>query len=152
MTTRIVSGEAGKRRIRASAVCVFRAQLLCVRLRDPLTRVDRLFVPGGELEPGETAAAAASRETLEETGSRVAIAPESEVLVHHDFTWNGVLFDVTTHYFRASLLDAGESGARALAGEPAYNEGVRWLAIEDVDRELGFCVPILGAVRGLLLL
>jgi tRNA(adenine34) deaminase len=148
MTTRNVSGEAGKRRIRASAVCVFRAQLLCVRLRDPLTRVDRLFVPGGEIEPGETAAAAACRETVEETGYRVEIAPESEVVVHHDFTWNGVLFDVTTHYFRASLLDGGMSGMRA--AEPAYNEGVRWLALEDVERELGFCTPILGAVRMLL--
>jgi tRNA(adenine34) deaminase len=148
MTTRNLSGEAGKRRIRASAVCVYRAQLLCVRLRDPLTRVDRLFVPGGEIEPGETAAAAACRETLEETGYRVEVAPASELTIHHDFTWNGVLLDVTTHYFRASLLD--ERGAGMRGEEPAYNEGVQWLALDQVDRTLGFCAPILGAVQRLL--
>src|SRR5262245_50329253 len=84
MTTRNVSNEAGKRRIRASVVCVYRAQLLCVRLRDPLTRIDRLFVPGGEIEPGETAAAAAYRETLEETGYQVEIAQDSQLTIRHD--------------------------------------------------------------------
>ena len=148
MTTRNMGNEAGKRRIRASAVCVYRAQLLCVRLRDPLSRVDRLFVPGGELEPGETAAAAARRETVEETGYQVEIAPDSELVVRYDFVWNGVLFDVTTHFFRASLSAVAVTGPRE--GEPAYNEGVRWLALEDVDRELGFSAPILDAVRRLL--
>ncbi|HKP62767.1 MAG TPA: NUDIX domain-containing protein [Polyangiales bacterium] len=148
MTTRNMGNEAGKRRIRASAVCVYRTQLLCVSLRDPQSRVDRLFVPGGALEPGETAAAAAERETVEETGYQVQIAPDSELVARYDFVWNGVLFDVTTHFFRASLSAATVAAPRA--GEPAYNEGVRWLALEHVDRELGFCAPILEAVRALL--
>jgi 8-oxo-dGTP pyrophosphatase MutT (NUDIX family) len=148
MTTRNVSGEAGKRRIRASVVCVHRAQLLCVRLRDPLSRVDRLFVPGGEIEPGETAAAAAFRETVEETGYGVDVVRESEVAVRYDFVWNGVLFDVTTHFFRGVLLDARGAGIRA--EEPAYNEGVRWLAVREVEREMAFCGPIFDAVKGLL--
>jgi 8-oxo-dGTP pyrophosphatase MutT (NUDIX family) len=148
MTTPDRRGEPGKRRIRASVVCVYRAQLLCVRLRDPHSRVDRLFVPGGALEPGETAAQAAERETFEETGYHVAVERESELTVAYPFVWNGTLFDVTTHFFRATLRDATPR-ARA-ADEPTYNEGVHWLALTELERELGFNAAILHATQSLI--
>lgn len=148
MTTPDGIREAGKRRIRASVVCVYRAQLLCVRLRDPHSGLDRLFVPGGAVEPGETAAQAAERETFEETGYRVAVEPESELTVSYPFVWNGTLFDVTTHFFRASLPDP-TLHARA-SSEPAYNEGVHWLALDELERELGFDATILAATQRLL--
>ncbi|HKU40842.1 MAG TPA: NUDIX hydrolase [Polyangiales bacterium] len=141
-------GDPGKRRIRASVVCVYRAQLLCVRLRDPHSGLDRLFVPGGALEPGESAAHAAERETFEETGYRVAVELESELTVTYPFVWNGTLFDVTTHFFRGALQDP-IAQPRA-AGEPTYNEGVQWLALSELERELGFDAAILGATRRLL--
>ena len=40
------------RRQRASIVCVDGKDLLCVRLRDPVSGMARLFVPGGRVEDG----------------------------------------------------------------------------------------------------
>lgn len=117
-------------------VCVDEGALLCVRLRDPLTRVARLFVPGGVVEAGELPEATAVRETREETGYDVLLDPVSEYLAHYPFTWAGVSFACTTHFFAARLR-----GSRADAAEvhdAPYNEGVVWLALERVDAELGF--------------
>jgi len=140
--------EPGNPRIRASAVCVSRAQLLCVRLRDPISHVARLFVPGGAIEAGETAARAAARETLEETGYRVAIAPDSELVARYAFRWSGALFQVTTHFFRAQLL--APEAAPAEVHDADYHEGVCWLPLAQIPAELGFDRQILDAVQRLL--
>ena len=140
--------EPGKPRIRASVVCVHRAHLLCVRLRDPHTHVARWFVPGGAVEPGETPAAAAERETLEETGYRVRVEQGSERVLRYPFEWNAVPFDVTTHFFRADLLDpdAGPSPV----DDASYHEGVAWLPLEELAEAIGFNQAIHRAVTGLL--
>jgi 8-oxo-dGTP pyrophosphatase MutT (NUDIX family) len=135
-------------RVRASVVCVRDSHLLCVELRDPTTRVARLFVPGGALEPGETAAQAAEREAWEETGYRVRVDESRAQVARYPYTWGGQTRDVTTHFFRAALV--------APAREPAqvrdvdYNEGVRWLALAAVPEALGFQQDILAAVSRLL--
>lgn len=128
--------KAGKPRIRASAVCVDRTHLLCVRLRDPLTDVVRWFLPGGAIEAGETAVQAAERETLEETGYRVEVEPPSERVLRYPFEWNGVDFDVTTHFFRARLIDP--SASPALVNDAAYHEGVAWIPLSELQAALGF--------------
>lgn len=51
----------------------------------------------GLVELGERAAAAAERETLEETGLRVRVDPTTEIVERYPFRWGGVLRDVTTH-------------------------------------------------------
>lgn len=135
------------RRMRASAVCVHEGELLCVRLRDPVSRVARLFVPGGAVEPDETPAEAAARETWEETGYRVAIDPGSERVVRYPFVWAGVEVDCTTHFFHARLEDALR--APSPTRDADYNEGVVWLKLADLDRELGFHRAICAAVRAL---
>lgn len=55
--------------------------------------------PGGKLEMGETAAEAACRETLEETGLEVKVGREAAV-VRHAYSH----FRVTLHAFRCQLL------------------------------------------------
>lgn len=138
----------GSKRTRACAVCVSRAQLLCVQLRDPSTRIAHLFPPGGAVEPGETAADAAVRETVEETGYLVRVQARAPVVAHYPYTWNGQPFDVTTYFFAAELIDP-EAPAR-LVRDANYVEAARWVALSDVPRALGFNRDILAAVLTLL--
>jgi 8-oxo-dGTP pyrophosphatase MutT (NUDIX family) len=134
-------------RLRASAVCVDAGELLCVRLRDPLTRVARLFVPGGGLEPGESAAQAAAREALEETGYAVAIDASSEHVARYPFRWAGLEVDCTTHFFRARLTTA--RSAPEVTHDAAYNEGVVWLKLAEIDQAFAYHDAILAAVSAL---
>jgi 8-oxo-dGTP pyrophosphatase MutT (NUDIX family) len=140
--------KPGKLRIRAAVVCVHRAQLLCVRMRDPRTRVVRLFVPGGGIEAGETATFAAARETLEETGYRVQVDAESEVVAHYPYEWDGVLRPIITHFFRGSLLEPDLEPAPV--NDADFNEGVVWLPLEEIPSALGFNDVVRSAVERLL--
>lgn len=140
--------KPGKLRIRASAVCVHRAQLLCVRMRDPQTRIARLFAPGGAIEPGETPAMAAAREALEETGYRVRIDAESELVARYPYEWDGVLVQVTTHFFRGALVHP-EAPPEPVT-DASYHEGVIWLPVSNVQAELGFHPAIFSAIARLL--
>jgi 8-oxo-dGTP pyrophosphatase MutT (NUDIX family) len=135
------------RRVRASAVCVHERELLCVRLRDPLSRVARLFVPGGQLEPPETPAQAAIREAFEETGYHIALDPSSELVVPYPFVWAGQRIECQTHFFRATLQSPRDSPAPIADAD--YHEGVVWLPLHDLV-ELDFSAAIYAAVRSLL--
>jgi 8-oxo-dGTP pyrophosphatase MutT (NUDIX family) len=135
-------------RIRASVVCVWRGQLLCVRMRDPQSRVARLFPPGGGIEPNESPSEAAAREALEETGYRVAIIPERMHIARYPYTWDGITRPITTHFFAAQLLD--DPPHAEPVNDASYNEGVVWLPLDQLDDELSFEPAILGGVRALL--
>jgi 8-oxo-dGTP pyrophosphatase MutT (NUDIX family) len=122
--------------------------LLCILLRDPTTRVVRWFLPGGAIERGESPEEAAVREALEETGYRVAIEGARELVLRYPFEWNSLLFDVTTHFFRAELIDP--DAPPATVHDAPYHEGVVWLPLTEVDGAFGFNETILGGVRELL--
>src|SRR5437016_3693264 len=98
-------------RTRASVVCRRGDELLTVRAADPVTGRQYLFLPGGAVEPGESPAAAAARETLEETGYRVAVEPAGEVVADYCFRWSGKDYDCRTHFFRAVLVDPAAAPA-----------------------------------------
>jgi len=121
---------------------------LCVALRDPSTRIVRVFPPGGALEPGESAAQAAVRETLEETGYAVRLQAREPSVAAYPYTWNGQLFSVTTHFFAADLIDPG---APPLAvDDESYLEGTCWVELAHVPDVLGFDRAIQAAVLQLL--
>jgi 8-oxo-dGTP pyrophosphatase MutT (NUDIX family) len=136
------------KRERASAVCVHAGKLLTVLLRDPVTHTARLFVPGGAIEPGESPAQAAVRETLEETGLHVELSPRAPVVARYPFTWAGQPFEVTTHFFAVQLR--GAPGDAAPVRDAAYLEGTHWIPLSDVPQQLGFDSNILAAVEQLL--
>jgi 8-oxo-dGTP pyrophosphatase MutT (NUDIX family) len=137
------------RRERASAVCVDDGALLCVRLRDPASGIARLYVPGGGIEPGETPAQTAARETLEETGYAVDVDASSELTVRYPFVWNGSEVDCLTHFFRARLRGPRTPPQRVR--DASYHEGVVWLELALLPREFGYHTAIREAVRALAL-
>jgi tRNA(adenine34) deaminase len=94
------------------------------------------------------ARAAALREALEETGYHVRLRDEPALVARAPFTWNGVLRDVTTHYFRADLI--GDRGSALPVHDADFNEGVVWVPRAAIDRELGFDATILASVQALL--
>jgi molybdopterin-guanine dinucleotide biosynthesis protein A/8-oxo-dGTP pyrophosphatase MutT (NUDIX family) len=90
-------------RQRAAVVCLSREGLLVISGREPLSQKSFFFPPGGAIEPGESAAEAAKREVLEETGYCVDIHLSSELLSYQLTPWNGILYGSITHFFRATL-------------------------------------------------
>ncbi|MDB4937012.1 MAG: cytosine deaminase [Labilithrix sp.] len=117
-------------RLRASVVCEAEGHLLVVRLRDPESGVVAVYPPGGGVEPGERPADTARREALEETGLRVRIDPASELVRTYPFCWGGVDYDVTTHYFGASLEDPFEKVIPKVI-DVDYNLGAEWLPVSE---------------------
>jgi 8-oxo-dGTP pyrophosphatase MutT (NUDIX family) len=111
-------------------VCEAEGQLLVVRLRDPVTGEEALYPPGGGIEEGEEPEAAARRETLEETGLHVRVDRSVQVVDAYPFRWAGVDYDVTTHYFAATLEGVLAASLPAVVDAP-YNLGASWMPVSD---------------------
>ena len=136
-------------RVRASLVVVHNGRLLTVQLQDPATKEARLYVPGGLIEPGETPAIAAVRETTEETGYLVTVVPGTDRVSHYDFVWNGATYACSTHFMRGTLSDPHARPQPVT--DAAYNHGVVWLPISQVPEALGFHTVILEEVLAAML-
>lgn len=127
-------------------MCEAEHQLLLVRLRDPASGVEAFYPPGGGIEPNESPAAAARRETLEETGLAVEVDPTSELVASYPFTWNAIDYDVTTHFFHATTT------ARTLPeiADADYHRGAKWLPLNAALDELAVHPAIAAPVARLL--
>jgi len=137
------------KRLRASAVCEAEGHLLVVRLRDPSSGVEAVYPPGGGVEPGEVPAETARRETLEETGIRVRIHPHLELVETYPFVWAGVDYEVTTHYFAASVVGAFDRTIAPVI-DADYNLGAAWLPTEEALEAMAVHPDIASAVSRVL--
>ena len=135
------------KRIRASVVCRRGDRLLTVRAVDPTTGRPYLLLPGGAVEAGESPAQAATRETIEETGYRVNVAPDSEMVLDYPFCWSGKDYDCRTHFFRATLDDP--AAAPAAVNDDPYLLSVEWVPAGDVQSVFAYHDVIRRAVLAL---
>ena len=103
------------------------------------------ITPGGGAEPGESPAAAAVRELLEETGVRVALA-DDVAAVHVDresFTFNGRVYAQTNHYF---LVRLAAGTALVVTGvdeiEQSVLVGERWWTLDELHATAEVVYPV----------
>ncbi len=112
----------------AASGVIFRdgAVLLVERGKPPVSGVWSL--PGGHIEPGETAREAASREIMEETGVTAELLGLADV---HDVIIKDASGTLAAHYLLAVFY------GRWLAGEPAAAtdcRNARFVALKDVGQ------------------
>lgn len=91
--------------------------------------------PGGAMQDGESAAQAAIRELLEETGVSATIVPETELAVDYTFFWNGDWHPCRTHFFMA-LPEARPTKRPQLSREETFIEGASWIETPELLQEL----------------
>ncbi|PWU17115.1 MAG: hypothetical protein C5B49_09555 [Bdellovibrio sp.] len=135
-----------KSRVRASAVIVQGEKLLTFRAQDPSSGRSYFFLPGGKIEPHETAPEAAERETLEETGFKVRVNPLSALDREYFFFWNGEDYDCLTIFYWATL----ESPIQSPVNDAPMNKGTVWIPLSEIETSLSYSREISSAVMELI--
>lgn len=135
-------------RVRTSVICLSERRLLVIELRDPKTGQQFWTVPGGAIEPGETIPEAAARETLEETGYRVSPVSGSLLETRYPFLWDGILYDCTTYWLLAPLVDPAEPPGPV--DDASYLLRARWLPVQEAPRTFAYHSAIRDAVLRLI--
>ena len=112
----------------AASAAIFRGQTVLIAERGQGPRKGVWSLPGGKIEPGETAAEAATREILEETG----LAVELKGLVGvHDVIMRGDGGDLAAHYVLAVYYGTSASGDPVAATDIS---DARFVPLDQVER------------------
>jgi 8-oxo-dGTP diphosphatase len=110
-----------------ASAAVFRGRTVLLIQRGKGALAGLWSLPGGHIEPGETASAAAGREVREETGVEAELAGLVDI---HDVILRGDDGALRAHYLIAVFC------GRWLAGEPAPGgdaAAARFVALEDLE-------------------
>jgi tRNA(adenine34) deaminase len=132
-------------RYRSSVVVVHEGKILGFHAEDPTSLVKYFFLPGGQIESGESARDCAVRETLEETGYKIALVPELELRRRYDFEWNGRLHHCDTVFF-VGLLDEPWRKP-GVVNDTAYHKGVDWVETRHLRDVFNYDPDILWGVQ-----
>jgi len=110
------------RPIAAASAAIFRDQEVLLVQRSRGENNGLWSFPGGRIEPGETACAAAARETMEETGIEAKIVSLVDV---HDAIFFNDAGDLRTHYVVTVFCGLWISGEPAAASDARATRFVR---------------------------
>lgn len=133
-----------KTRVRSSVVVLHNNAILTFLGVDPTSGKEYHFLPGGEIEPHETAPEAAERETLEETGYAVAVDPASCVDKDYTFHWDGTDYHVLTFFYLARLINPFQQPKKV--EDAAYNKKVVWVAKDKIADIFSYTDEIRDAI------
>jgi HAD superfamily hydrolase (TIGR01509 family) len=101
-------------------------RVLLLRFRDPVTGEELWEPPGGEVDAGESPAAAAARELGEETGHAATFAPDSGLAVPRDYAWCGRRYRNEEHFFLTRTGVEPDHAPRLGEKEAEVLVGQRW--------------------------
>lgn len=130
-------------RKRVSIVVIHKNKILGFHAEDPHSKKKYFFIPGGLIESGESAAEAARRETLEETGYTVDVLGEISVKRRYDFEWNGKINDCETEFLAGKLA----SEKAVSVNDASYHQGVDWLPIGEIQNIFSYHQDILEPIE-----
>jgi ADP-ribose pyrophosphatase YjhB (NUDIX family) len=129
-----------------------RTLLIHERLEDGTTH---WLTPGGGVENGEHPREAAQREALEETGLELDLGPDAEAVLvtRRDWSWAGVDYDQTDHFFLVRVPDGTPAHPHHLTDvERQTWLELRWWPVAEIRASSAvFVPPNLGEVLGDLL-
>ena len=132
-------------RRRANAIVIHKNRILGFHAIDPSSQVKYFFLPGGLIENGESAREAAIRETLEETGYRISLIPDQELVRRYDFDWNGKTIPCETTYYVGRLAEEWHEPAKTQDAD--YNKGPAWVSIRELEKYFGYHADVLWGVQ-----
>ncbi|AFX99929.1 tRNA adenosine(34) deaminase TadA [Bdellovibrio bacteriovorus] len=135
-------------RDRASVVVLHEGKVLGFHAVDPTAQVPYFFLPGGAVEKGETPAATAARECLEETGYKIRILQDSAFERVYNFPWDGKVHACRTVFY-VGVLDQKWVPPGKIE-DASYHQGVDWVSAKDAAKVFGYNKDILWAVQKLL--
>lgn len=135
-----------KSRVRSSTVLVHNSKVLTFFAVDPSSGKEYYFLPGGQVEPDETAPEAAERETFEETGFKVSVDELTGIDREYFFYWDGEDYDCLTIFYWAKLL----SPLQETVFDRDYNKGVVWVPLAELTQKFAYSAEILSAIQDLI--
>jgi 8-oxo-dGTP diphosphatase len=124
----------------AGVVCLKGDEVLLIRRGQP-PRQGEWSIPGGRMELGETAAAAALRELMEETGVTAEILGLIDVVDHFSEVRQAVLIDYAARWVSGEPV-AGDDAAEAMFVPVA--EALRRVEWDETRRIIGEAVDRFG--------
>lgn len=135
-----------KSRVRTSVVLVHADKVLTFLAVDPTSGREYHFLPGGGVEPEETAPEAAAREVFEETGFKALVDATSAIDREYLFFWNGEDFDCLTIFYWGKLISPMQTPVK----DADYNKGVVWIPLAEVEKTFSYSKEISSAITELI--